>query len=348
MKTYTVSVLLTLFVAHDVYANGHDANRKCHGDNAKSLTTTSRLTVPPNFIGTPCSDTVNSTTNAFNDIGIQINSNGIIDTKSGYDAVSGTAMGDTGYGINADGLIKLGAGDDRISGTASFTGMQVSGDGVLDAGSENDFITGIADSTGLTHDAYGIETDGYLTGGNGDDSIRGEARGIVPGNVSLGLTGSGILDGGDGNDTITGIGINENGSGFGIRSFSNSSIRGGSGNDTIVGYGTSAGISDGAIEGGKGDDFFKARIIDAGGNELSNQGGAVANVVITGGKGDDIFDMGYGNAKIDGGHGFDTLRLVGIAGNYVITGSNGNLTINRDGYVLNALNIEKISFVPNS
>jgi Ca2+-binding RTX toxin-like protein len=311
----------------------------------------SRLTIPPNFIGTPSSDMIQATTTAFNDIGVQVNFNGLIDTLGGNDTVSGTATGDTGYGINDDGQITLGSGDDSIIGTGSFTGIQVSGEGNLDAGSGNDLITGIANSIGFTHNAYGLEFDGYLTGGSGDDLIRGEARGVVFGNVSIGLAGFGSLDGGNGNDFITGIGINENGYGIGIRNYEdifssrgNGSVSGGNGSDIITGYGTSVGIQGGIIDGGNGNDYFKARRIDSEGKKLSNQGGAIADVLITGGKGDDTFDVGYGNATLDGGQGFDTLILLGSSDNYSISGSNGELTLVRDGYTLNALNIENIVY----
>jgi hypothetical protein len=63
----------------------------------------SRLTVPPNLIGTPGSDTIQATTTEFNDIGIQVDVGGVIDTRGANDTVSGTATGDTGYGINDDG-----------------------------------------------------------------------------------------------------------------------------------------------------------------------------------------------------------------------------------------------------
>ncbi len=320
----------------------------------------SRLIVPPNIIGTPKADTVERTTTEFNDIGIQVNFNGVIDTREGNDTVSGTATGDTGYGINDDGQIALGSGDDSITGTGSFTGIQVSQEGILDAESGKDTIIGIANSTDFTHNAYGIiifgigNESGYLTGGSGDDFIKGEARGVVSGNVSGGILVDGILDGGNGNDTFTGIGINENGLGFGIRTEGKGSVRGGNGNDIITGYGTTAGLEGvfnlqqggaGTIDGGNGDDYFKARLIDSESNELTYQGGAIANALILGGNGEDTFDVGYGNATLDGGQGFDTLILLGSANSYSIQGSNENLAIVRDGYALNALNIENIVFV---
>lgn len=74
----------------------------------------SRLTVPPDLIGTFSSDTIQATTTEFNDIGIQVDVNGVIDTLGANDTVIGTATGETGYGINDDGSIVLGSGDDSI------------------------------------------------------------------------------------------------------------------------------------------------------------------------------------------------------------------------------------------
>lgn len=263
----------------------------------------------------------------------------------------------------------MGSGDDSINGTGSFTGIQVSqGAGplqpaILDGGNGKDIIIGIGNSTGFTHNANGIEISGYLTGGSDADFIKGEARGVVSKNVSTGISAvgassyakAGILDGGNGNDTITGIGINENGFGFGITTFENGAIRGGNGDDIITGYGTTTGygtpfsIDTGEgntiIDGGNGNDYFKARRINADGTDAADQGGSIENVLILGGNGKDTFDVGYGNATLDGGKGFDTLILLGSADNYSIQGSKGDLTIARDGYTLNALNIEDIVFV---
>jgi Ca2+-binding RTX toxin-like protein len=310
----------------------------------------SRLTVPPNLIGTPGSDTIQATTTEFNDIGIQVDVDGVIDTRGANDIVSGTASSETSYGINDDGYIMLGSGDDLIDGTGSFTGLQVSlgtgplQPGVLDGGSGKDLITGIGNSTEFTHNANGIEISGYLTGGSDDDFIKGEARGVVSNNVSTGLSlvGAtshdevGILDGGNGIDTITGIGINENGFGYGITTFENGAVRGGNGNDIITG------------DGGNGDDYFKARRINPDGTDAADQSGSIENALITGGKGNDIFDVGYGNATLDGGQGLDTLKLLGSADDYSIQSTNEDLVIVRDDYTLNALNIENLVFMSES
>jgi Ca2+-binding RTX toxin-like protein len=320
----------------------------------------SRITIPPNFIGTPSSDTIQVTTSGFNIVGIKVELNGVINTREGNDTVSGSATGDTDYGISNDGLIMLGSGDDVITGTGSFAGIQVSTQGILDGGIGNDIITGIGNSIGFPHAANGLIINGYLTGGDGDDIISGKASGN--GSAGLGVVDVGypqnptntIADGGNGNDIITGIGISENsfGFGFGITSYK-ACICGGNGDDIIAGYGTTTGYGNTndisiegitIIDGGNGNDYFRARRIDSEGKELPNQGGAIFNTLITGGKGHDTFDVGYGNATLDGGQDLDTLILPGFYDNYSILGINGELTILRDDYTLNALNIENIVF----
>jgi Ca2+-binding RTX toxin-like protein len=316
-----------------------------------------RLTVPPNIIGTFSSDKIQAKTTAFNDIGIQVNSDGVIATREANDIVSSTATGESSYGINDDGFISLGSGNDSLSGKSTFTGIQValsSQPGVLDGGSGDDIIKGIANSTGFTHNAVGIATNSFLNGGNGNDIISGEGRGVVSGNVSSGLAGRGVINGGNGNDTLTGIGIDKNGFGYGISTIDDGYVRGGSGDDVITGYGTTTGYGNPiAIETGEGktiingddgNDYLKARRINKDSTDALDQGGAVENVSILGGKGNDTFDVGYGNANLDGGQGFDTLQLLGSSDDYSIQSSNEQLTIIREEYTMNVLNIENIVF----
>jgi hypothetical protein len=311
--------------------------------------------LPPNFYGSSGADIVTAGTSAFNDTGIRVDASGVLDTRAGNDVVIGTASGETGYGIFNVGEIQLGCGNDLLLGAGSFAGL--SGGGVFDAGDGNDVVNGIANSTGFAHNAYGIDGYGRLTGGDGDDLIRGEAYGVVPGNQSGGILWSGVLTGGNGNDTIIGIGVNQSGIGAGIRSGYGGSIEGGDGQDLIAGYGTTTGIgfpsyslpSGGTtIDGGSGDDRFFARIIDSNGTPTDNQGGAVANALILGGKGDDVFDVGYGNAALDGGEGYDTLVLPGAMGEYCMEGCSTNFQIMRDGYTLTVSNFERVLFSPDA
>lgn len=124
----------------------------------------------------------------------------------------------------------------------------------------------------------------------------------------------------------------------------NGIICGGAGNDTFTGYGASIGIQGGTIDGGNGNDYFKARRIDDSGNAVSDQGGTIVDVLIKGGLGADTFDVGYGNATIDGGSGFDKLSLPDFKSDYTILGNSNNYTIKRDEFTLNVLNMEEIVF----
>jgi hypothetical protein len=308
-----------------------------------------------------------------------IKSRGIISTGAGADRITGTATSINGLS-NSIGIkltngssIDTGSNDDFISGNAKATGNSA-GMGIflqqatINAGTGNDKIIGTATGTGangifnVAALLYGInnESSSQINGGNGNDLIKGIGIGTDIRKVS-GIENSSVIDCGDGNDTLTGIGIStqsgnlsfpEPSNGIGINNSFGGNIYGGQGNDRILGYGTQVGIQgagDGLIDGGSGDDFFKARIItglDAQGNpiESSNQGGAINGATIQGGLGCDVFDVGYGNARLDGGAGYDTLKLVGTADKYNIQGSQDNLTITRDGYTLLALNIEQIVF----
>ncbi|MBD0387097.1 MAG: hypothetical protein ICV54_11390, partial [Nostoc sp. C3-bin3] len=67
-------------------------------------------------------------------------------------------------------------------------------------------------------------------------------------------------------------------------------------------------------------------------------------VLIKGGSGADTFDVGYGNAKIDGGSESDKLILPDYKSDYTILGNSNNYTIKRDEFTLNVLNVEEIAF----
>ncbi|MHC5930028.1 hypothetical protein [Nostoc sp.] len=84
-------------------------------------------------------------------------------------------------------------------------------------------------------------------------------------------------------------------------SIRNGIICGGAGDDSLTGYGSSIGIEGGTIDGGNGNDYFKARRIDDSGKAVSDQGGAIANVLLRGGCGADTFDVGYDIIVDNGG-----------------------------------------------
>lgn len=312
-------------------------------------------------------------TGGYADFGIFNTANGVINTGDGDDKIIGTGTCEvkggnvgTGIGLNAGGLISLGKGDDSIIGTGIGNNNGSSGRGIevfesaIKGGDGHDSIIG----TTTASQAIGITNiGGNISGGNGNDLIKG--TGIDVGEViGYGIdnrnifgdkdedTINGTIDGGDGDDSIIGIGISSS-LGVGINNGSGQ-IDGGKGNDKIFGYGTNVGIQGESvaiisIDGGIGNDYFKSRKVDgldADDNpiESANQSGSISNILIAGGKGNDIFDVGYGNATLDGGQGFDTLILLGSSNNYSIQNSNGSSTFVRDGYTLTALNIENIVF----
>jgi hypothetical protein len=258
---------------------------------------------------------------------------GTANTRGGDDSISGTGTGTTGPGFQNRGFIWCGDGNDSISGTTNnYAGT--ANYGSIWAGDGNDSISG----TGY----YGIYNGGSIRGGDGNDSISGtgDFSGIFN-------NFGGSIWCGNGNDSISGTGS------YGILNdtVNESGIWGGDGSDSITGAGTTVGIQGGTINGGLGDDFFKARRIDTAGNPLAitQQGGAVSSVLINGGAGADTFDVGWGNATLNGGNGCDKLILLGTSSDYTITGTNLNRTITRAQIgqgilVMSVLNVENIAY----
>jgi hypothetical protein len=307
--------------------------------------------------------------------GINNTQNSRIDGGKGDDFIAGNGIGlfeGIGIGIfNTEGSnINGGEGNDSIKGTGTGgtsstggegTGIFNSGASVISGGKGNDSIVGIGNGSdaGLepirSYDpgrGIGISNSqgSTISGGQGNDFISGTGNGgkgsydtpfgeLGPG-VGIGIINSSTISLGDRKDTIIGTGISL---GTGILN-TNGIICGGAGDDTLTGYGAKIGIQGGTIDGGKGNDYFKARRIDDNGNAISDQGGAIADVVIKGGSGADTFDVSYGNATINGGCGWDKLILPDVKSDYSIIGSSNNYTIKRDEFTLNVLNVENIVF----
>jgi hypothetical protein len=296
-----------------------------------------------------------------------------IDGGFGDDSIFGTGNGQSGVAgigiFNSGGSDINGAeGKDSIKGTG--TGSFFGGDGtgifnsdgsVISGGLGNDSITGIGKGGSAlaspdrlntpSGNGIGISNSkgSTISGGQGNDLISGTGTGGAGDNgpfgdyepgVGTGIVNSGSISLGDGNDTLVGTGISK---GIGIVN-TNGIICGGAGDDSLTGYGAKIGIQGGTIDGGNGNDYFKARLIDDSSNAVSDLGGAIADVVIKGGSGADTFDVGYGNATINGGSGWDKLILPDVKSDYTILGSSNNYTIKRDQFTLNVLNVEEIAF----
>lgn len=264
---------------------------------------------------------------------------------AGGDAIGILNSGSISGGKGNDSLIGTGTGNRNIYGTGG-EGIGISNTGTIDGDAGTDNIIGAGtggfgrvydDGPGFGGQGIGILNTSSINSGKGDNLITGIGRGgegfLDRGGHGTGISNSSDIYTANGSDTITGIGIGGLGNsapdGRGVGIFNTGRIYAGCGKDKIFGYGTSVGIEGNdleliGIDGGLGNDYFKARKIsglDAEDNpiESTNQDGAVANIFISGGKGKDIFDLGFGTAKLDGGHGCDTLILPVLgSGTYTI------------------------------
>jgi hypothetical protein len=270
-------------------------------------------------------------------------------TGYGGDGIGILSSGSISGGTGNDSLTGTGTGSRHIFGGTGGDGIGISNTGKIDGDTGKDSIVGTGtgaqvgfvypDRTSVGGKGIGISNTGSISGGTEDDSITGVGTGgkgtqdigfdqgnfVGPGGDGIGIANTSDLGAGNGNDVLTGIGIGgigkpgSNGRGVGISNTGTGRINAGNGNDQILGYGTTVGIEGNGvnvvgIDGGVGDDLFKARKIsglNAQGNpiESANQDGAVANIFISAGNGNDIFDLGFGSAKLSGGQGYDTLLL---------------------------------------
>jgi len=312
---------------------------------------------------------------------------GIFNTNRGW--ISGDAGNDaiTGIGgISNGGSIDGGTGDDSISGTDTGlvnaygpgeAGVGISNTDWIGGGQGNDFIIGtgmggrggvyIGPGPAQGGNGTGISNSDTISGGTGDDVITGIGKGgmdtefVSAGGNGVGISNSSYIRGDNGNDTLTGIGIGGRGNsapdGRGVGIFNTGRLEAGNGEDEILGYGTTVGIEGNGVEsigidGGNGNDYFKARKVDGFDTqenliESANQDGAIANIFISGGKGNDIFDVGFGSAMLDGGKGCDTLILPTLgSGSYIIGSPNADglfqITNTASLNVLSVSNIEHI------
>lgn len=254
--------------------------------------------------------------------GIYNNSSRTINTDSGNDAITGSAVI---YGINNLGTIDTTGSssmvpwpitdDDIITGAATASGSGSSGitnSGIIITGIGSDQIVG----TGGIH---GILTSGSINTGAGNDRIMG--NGLTYGIYNNGIINtSNIIGPTVDDDTITGTARGA-GIAYGIYNGVGYTINTRIGNDIITGSASGAsgiGIyNDGTIDTGSDRDVVDALIGGFAGSGITNLGA-----------GDDTL-KGFGRGTFQGGIGQDTLVFnpgtytitdgVG-AGNYVING----------------------------
>ena len=269
------------------------------------------------------------------------NTKGYITLDQGKDIIEATAKAsELAIAIgNAGGRLRTGKGADRIDATAEASELAIAignAEGRLRTGKGADTIHAIIEAADL-----GIAIDntkGYITLDQGKDTIEATAKAsgqaIAIGNAE------GRLRTGKGADTILAtaeaadlaIAIENTGG----------TIRTGKGADTILAQATGAesyGIFGGTIDLGNGNDFLMAGTFGGG-------------ISIDAGSGDDWVE-GFGDAKVYGGQGFDTLSLGSYSienfldndnGNNISFGANSDVSFNLDGITLNATGFEQFNF----
>ncbi|NBU73482.1 MAG: calcium-binding protein, partial [Bacteroidetes bacterium] len=186
----------------------------------------------------------------------------------------------------------------------------------------------------------GTNGDDTLVGGEGEDEIFGMGgndvlNGLDGNDLLQGLAGNDTLDGGAGNDDLQG----GDGDDFIKGGNGNDNIHGGAGNDTLWGGDYFENAEADMIYGEDGNDSLLGRgnLILDGGNGDDYIWGAYLQAL--GGNGNDTIVAGSGVLAqlIDGGDGYDILRLSGGYG-WTVTGENLVPTINA------MRNIEEVKF----
>ncbi|MEM1398521.1 MAG: hypothetical protein AAGF58_01500 [Pseudomonadota bacterium] len=266
---------------------------------------------------------------------------------AGEDAVTGRASVEAGDGAMAlqiggifsgSVIVDMGSAADRLAGLVDVslgdraTVQTVTGTGFtrVETGTGEDLVTGeVSVSVGVDSlvkgvaGLRGIPSLGVVgttldTGGDlvGDDNVAGSVEvaagaGSVVDSIFGILLNGGTIDTGEGNNRIEGT-VNISGSSI-VYADSAGIIDGildtGSGNDDViaqgaafaVGGGDSVGIENVEIYLGEGADFVMARGATLG----------VRDAFIFGEQDDDLFDLHSGTGTVDGGTGEDELRLAG-------------------------------------
>ncbi len=240
-------------------------------------------------------------------------------------------------------------GSDEIVATATATAINnaaitdaLSNVGDFRTGGDADTITATAtsDASGFVGDravADAIDNRDFIATGGGSDSIFASATATAV------------------NGTASANAIDQN-------EAAGSRINLGDGNDTLIAEATATstngdaeaiGLFGGTIQGNGGADNIRARSNDllTGANGISLAGGQGfgGNVTVAGGADDDTF-LGFGEAHVQGGSGFDTLQFEFLFDDFVNGGGNINVINNGsadftfDGVTLEARNIEQFDF----
>ncbi|MEC9345728.1 MAG: tandem-95 repeat protein [Pseudomonadota bacterium] len=244
--------------------------------------------------------------------GLATDSQGDIDTISGFEAVFGFATGDTLLGDGLDNALSGGGGGDTLDGRdGADTLAGEAGNDSLSGGAGDDILDGGSDDDLLQGDA-GLDT---LSGGDGNDSINGNADD----DLLQGDAGNDTLDGGEDNDTVFG----GTGDDLIFGGIGDDTLTGGDGADDIRGnLGTD--VVDYSTDGGQGGvivDLQNGTAIDSFGNTDT----LTAIEIVIGTASDDTLNGGSAGETLLGGDGADV--LAGNGGSDSLVGGTGNDTV---------------------
>ncbi|HYD67955.1 calcium-binding protein [Azospirillum sp.] len=249
----------------------------------------------------------------------------LIDGGDGFDTVYVQGIVGATVDLTASRIERVfgGAGDDRLSATTGGLAVYVNGgagNDQLAGGSQGDTLAG-GDGNDTVNGGDGSDT---ITGGAGADQLvagAGDDLMYVDGDDTL-------VEGGDGFDTVYVQGTV--GAIIDLAAAGIERIFGGVGSDRLSAAGAGAAIY---VAGGDGDDQLTGTAYGdtlAGGNDNDTIEGGDGDDTITGGVGADRLVAGAGNdlmyvdgadTFIDGGDGFDTAYIQGIAGATVDLGA---------------------------
>ena len=303
----------------------------------------------------------------------------VVDVGTAISQSTSLAIADsltTTLGIINSGKISTSQGNDVIFGLANNENLSNS-EAISEAvATANDFADAIGNASSLAianGSAVGIANLGKIYTGNGHDTIIGVAinNSVADANaetfaeafgdnsnspvttdsiadsgeaIAIGIDNAdGVIKTGQGNDRIIG---------YGKVGIVGGEIHTGNGDDRVIGYGTTVGVEGGAIDLGKGNDYFKAMIVDfnplTGISHRDDRSNSIKDAEVFGGHGNDTFELGgfEGTVSIDGGSDRDVLKLWGNVDDYKFTiGSSGDrLTVEDSDSKLVVKNVEELYF----
>ena len=234
-------------------------------------------------------------------------------------------------------------GDASALAIANGNAVGIANLGKIDTGKGHDTIIGVAVNNSVADanadslaEAFADDSDSPVTTDSIADS--GEA-------IAIGIDNAdGVIKTGHDNDRIIG---------YGKVGIVGGKIHTGEGDDRVIGYGMTVGVEGGTIDLGKGNDYFKADIVDFDPltekvSQIDDRSSSIKDAAVIGDCGNDTFEIGgfEGTVSVDGGSDRDVLKLWGNVDDYKFTlGSSGNqLTVEDSDAKLVVKNVEELYF----